>query len=213
MKNDHTSPPIEHQQSRNPAINRERILTATRHLFATQGIEATSMNQIAHAAHVGPGTLYRHFANKSTLCEAILEENFGLFRARVLTIMGTINQPRTALACLDLVIDEILELLILHIPLLNAIQTSSPEHNHFQGPVYGWIAQQLTQILQHAVNASEIRPIDVEFTTDAILAATLPSLILFQHQQRGFSYERIAAGIRQVFIDGLRQRQDDSTAH
>ena len=67
--------PASHRHKRRDAVeNQERILQAARHLFATQGVEATSMNEIAQVAQVGPGTLYRSFAHKSALGQALLAE-------------------------------------------------------------------------------------------------------------------------------------------
>ncbi|MBX9918515.1 TetR/AcrR family transcriptional regulator [Mycolicibacterium frederiksbergense] len=53
--------------------NRQRVLTAARELFAIKGMEAT-LNDVAHHAGVGVGTVYRRFATKEALVEAIFEE-------------------------------------------------------------------------------------------------------------------------------------------
>ncbi|MEV0263988.1 helix-turn-helix domain-containing protein [Streptomyces sp. NPDC050617] len=51
---------------------RERILTAAARLFATQGINATGMEQVAEAAPVSKRTLYAHFRTKNDLVIAHL---------------------------------------------------------------------------------------------------------------------------------------------
>lgn len=51
--------------------NRQRVLTAARELFAEKGLEAT-LNDVARHANVGVGTVYRRFATKEELIEAIL---------------------------------------------------------------------------------------------------------------------------------------------
>ncbi|MDX1893038.1 TetR/AcrR family transcriptional regulator [Mycolicibacterium sp. 050158] len=53
--------------------NRRRVLTAARSLFAARGLEAT-LNDVAHYANVGVGTVYRRFATKEELLEAIFED-------------------------------------------------------------------------------------------------------------------------------------------
>ncbi|RRR47366.1 TetR/AcrR family transcriptional regulator [Mycolicibacter terrae] len=53
--------------------NRERILAAARDLFASKGLEP-NLNDVAHHAGVGVGTVYRRFATKDELLEAIFEE-------------------------------------------------------------------------------------------------------------------------------------------
>ncbi len=52
--------------------NRQRILNAARELFAERGLGVT-LNDIAHHAGVGVGTVYRRFPDKDRLIEALFE--------------------------------------------------------------------------------------------------------------------------------------------
>lgn len=51
---------------------RQAILTAADHLFFEQGVEQTSMEQVAKVANVSKRTLYNHFDTKDALFHAIL---------------------------------------------------------------------------------------------------------------------------------------------
>jgi AcrR family transcriptional regulator len=51
--------------------NRERVLEAAGTLLATRGVDV-SVDEIAHLAQVGVGTLYRNFPTKGALLEALL---------------------------------------------------------------------------------------------------------------------------------------------
>lgn len=53
--------------------NRQRILDAARELFAEQGLGVT-LNDIAHHAGVGVGTVYRRFPDKARLIEELFEQ-------------------------------------------------------------------------------------------------------------------------------------------
>jgi AcrR family transcriptional regulator len=53
--------------------NRQLVLEAARELFAVKGMEAT-LNDVARHANVGVGTVYRRFATKDELVEAIFED-------------------------------------------------------------------------------------------------------------------------------------------
>lgn len=53
--------------------NRRRIVEAARELFAARGLEP-SLNDVAHHAGVGAGTVYRRFATKAELLEATFED-------------------------------------------------------------------------------------------------------------------------------------------
>src|SRR5207237_5678953 len=50
--------------------NYEKVLAAAREAFA-EGGESTALEEIARRAGVGIGTLYRHFANRQALLEAL----------------------------------------------------------------------------------------------------------------------------------------------
>lgn len=52
--------------------NRQRILTAATELFAERGLDVT-LNDIAHHAGVGVGTVYRRYPDKANLVEELFE--------------------------------------------------------------------------------------------------------------------------------------------
>jgi AcrR family transcriptional regulator len=58
--------------------NRERIVEAARKVFAKQGAGA-QMDDIAHAAGVGVGTVYRHFPHKEALMGELVASKFRAF--------------------------------------------------------------------------------------------------------------------------------------
>src|SRR5260370_28221712 len=60
------------------ARNRQALLAAARDRFAHSG-EATGMDEVAAAAGVGVGTLYRHFATKGDLVRALFVERLAEF--------------------------------------------------------------------------------------------------------------------------------------
>ena len=61
------------QTAERKAAMRSRILAATRTLFATQGYEATTLQQIVQAAGTSIGNCYFYFPNKEALLQAVAE--------------------------------------------------------------------------------------------------------------------------------------------
>jgi AcrR family transcriptional regulator len=55
--------------------NREAVLAAAKQLFADQGLDA-QVPDVAKAARVGVGTVYRHFPAKDDLVAALVAERF-----------------------------------------------------------------------------------------------------------------------------------------
>jgi AcrR family transcriptional regulator len=67
--------------------NRERIVEAARQVFAQGGNDA-QMDDVAAAAGVGVGTVYRHFPNKDALIGELVNQKF----AKILTLLRDAEQ-------------------------------------------------------------------------------------------------------------------------
>ena len=66
------------------ARNRERILCAAQRLFAERGAGCVSMDEVAHAAGVGKGTLFRRFGSRAALARAVLSERERAFQEHII---------------------------------------------------------------------------------------------------------------------------------
>lgn len=76
----HTAPSVERPLRADAARNRERVLAAARAGLAEHGLEVT-VEDIAHRAGVGVGTIYRRFPTKEALVDAIVEARLHELRA------------------------------------------------------------------------------------------------------------------------------------
>src|SRR2546421_2113634 len=62
--------------------NRQRILDAARELFAERGLGVT-LNDVAHHAGVGVGTVYRRFPDKAQLIDELFEQRLAEIHALI----------------------------------------------------------------------------------------------------------------------------------
>jgi AcrR family transcriptional regulator len=62
--------------------NRDAVLAAAKGLFADQGLDA-QMPDVARAAGVGVGTVYRHFPTKDDLIAALVADRFDRFAEKI----------------------------------------------------------------------------------------------------------------------------------
>jgi AcrR family transcriptional regulator len=76
--------------------NREAVLTAARRLFADEGLDA-QMPDVAKAANVGVGTVYRHFPKKDDLIGALVADRFDRFAEKARECLE-MDDPFEALA-------------------------------------------------------------------------------------------------------------------
>ncbi|MEV8633504.1 helix-turn-helix domain-containing protein [Streptosporangium sp. NPDC051023] len=75
--------------------NYERLLAAAGAAFAEQGTEA-SLEDVARAAEVGIGTLYRHFPTRRALLEAVLHDGVVTLDVRARELLES-DSPEEAL--------------------------------------------------------------------------------------------------------------------
>src|SRR5947209_5068512 len=107
-------------ERRDAAEHRQRILEVAGRLFAEQGVDAVSMHQIALAAGIGQGTLYRRYAHKGELCMDLLRERYERFVEDITTLLAA-RATSPALERLESVLATCVALLEEHGALLGPV--------------------------------------------------------------------------------------------
>ena len=144
--------------------NRARVLAAAQRLFAARGVTDVSMDDVAAAAGVGKGTLYRRFGDKSGLVAALLDERESELQARMLTgpaPLGPGGQPVDRLVTF---VTAYLEYVDSHLDLVALSQTASPGARLRTGAHRFW--RQHCRILFADAGAA-----DPDLRADTLLAA------------------------------------------
>ena len=77
--------------------NKEIILQTALQLFGEQGYDRTPTSQIAKAANVSEGLIFRHFGNKAGLLAAIIQEGMAHIAATMEAYSETEVDPRGAI--------------------------------------------------------------------------------------------------------------------
>lgn len=198
----------ERRERRDAAEHRRRVLRAARELFERQGADATSMREIARAAGVGQGTLYRRFAHKGELCAALLGESARDLRAEIEERTG----PASGLPVreqIEYVLRRLIRFNEENAPLLAVMGDAAfgPRRTSlYEGPLYGWLRAAVAEALRRGAERDELAPLDAEGAADAILAPLAIDLYLYQRQICGFTPKRIEMALRRVLLDGLFAR-------
>jgi len=114
------------QERADAARNRLKVLDAAERLYAERGVGAVSMDEIAAAAGVGKGTLYRRFGDKAALAAALLDERERELQAALLSgppPLGPGAPPAERLASF---VAAYLSYVGSHLELVALSQTASP---------------------------------------------------------------------------------------
>ncbi len=177
-----TPPP----ERRDAAENRAQILQAARQLFAKQGVEATSMAEIARRAGVGQGTLYRRYADKGELCQDLLKENADEFRTQLDSYVAWADGlALPALSQLQELLRRLLAFSEQNASLLNAIWLPSYKRKSYDNSFYLYLRNLVRTRLDAAVERGECPPMNTELVAELVLA---PTTIWFYNHLRRLGY-------------------------
>ncbi|WP_030212901.1 TetR/AcrR family transcriptional regulator [Streptomyces bikiniensis] len=166
--------------------NRAQILAAAERLFAEQDPRSVTMDRIAKAAGVGRATLYRSFADPSSVAVALLDEHERRLQGQLVhgpPPLGPGAPPDERLAAFYL---AMLDLLERHLPLALGAETGPAR---FRTGAYGfWRVHVRTLLVDHGVE-------DPDPLTDIALSPLSPELFQFQRRELGLSVERVGRSL------------------
>jgi AcrR family transcriptional regulator len=156
----HRGPPP--RERADAARNRAAVLEAAARLFAEHGVAAVSMDQVAAAAGVGKGTIFRRFGDKSGLANALLDAREHALQEAILhgpPPLGPGADPPARLAAFA---GAYLDYLLEHLDLVRMSETAAPGARYRIGAYHFWH--------QHATILLAGAP-DPRYAAHALLAA------------------------------------------
>lgn len=198
---DYAGRPVGAEVERSDAArNRRKIVDTARALFGERGVTRVNMEEIARAAGVGKGTLYRRFPHKGVLCEALLDEPTRKFQEETLRALGEAGAG--PLEKLDLFLDRLVGFTEENLDLLyggNEPLCGADRIARFAHPAHDWRRWTVLGLLRAAEREGELREgLDLEYLATAILAPLDVDLFYYQRRVRGIPEDRISAGLRSL---------------
>lgn len=172
------------------ARNRRRVLEAAEELFARHGADRVTMEEIARAAGVGKGTLYRRYPDRAAIAVALLDEHERALQEQLLRgppPLGPGAPPAERLAAFYAAMVRLLEG---HVHLALGAETG---RRRFATGAYGFWRAHVRALLAEGGRGQDEGRLDA--LADALLAPLAPELYRYQRQQRGRSVEEITAAL------------------
>lgn len=184
------------------ARNRAAILDAARRLLKKRPIGEICMDELAEAAGVGKGTLYRRFADRASLCRALLDDEAARLQQRVLSNFG-LSMRIGFVERLEHLLEAMFEFSAENAALLseaNAFERGLS--SRFDHPAHAWIRDTIALYLSKAALNGEMKAIPSETTADFILAALDPDLLRW-HLEHGRGKETLKKDFRRFWRQGV----------
>ncbi|WP_246082834.1 TetR/AcrR family transcriptional regulator [Nonomuraea diastatica] len=175
------------------ARNRAAVLEAAARLFTEHGVQAVSMDQVAAAAGVGKGTLFRRFGDKSGLAAALLDARERVLQEAILHGAPPLGPGAAADERLAAFVDAYFAYLLEHLDLVRMSETAAPGARYRIGAYRFWH--------RHVAILLDSTP-DPEHTAHAVLAALSAEHVSALLPELGA--ERMRAGLFRLARSAMR---------
>lgn len=174
------------------ARNRRRILEAAAALFAARGAANVGMDEVAEAACVGKGTLYRRFGDRAGLALALLDERERRLQGDVLAGAPPLGPGAPPLDRLRAFLRALVCHVETNLDLFLLVERGLPGTRFHAGP-YAFHRLHATLLV------AEARPdLDAEALADALLAPLDAELVAHQCRDLGWPADRLAAALEEL---------------
>ncbi|ARJ50766.1 TetR/AcrR family transcriptional regulator [Staphylococcus lutrae] len=176
--------------------NKKKILmTVSQMLHENSDLESINMTAIAKRAEVGVGTLYRHFASKSLLCQAVINDQISDMFDEIESFLAAYSE-----ASMYDRIYGVLEIFIKfkerNLNLLSFIEKHGLKENSFSAaPFY----HDLYRILENEI-AKQDEMTDVQLKLDLLLNGFSSDVYLFERFTRGYSKEKYLNKLLEIYL-------------
>jgi AcrR family transcriptional regulator len=171
------------QERGDAARNRVLLLDAARKLIAERGAEAVTMDDIAAAAGVGKGTLFRRFGSRAGLMMVLLDEDDRRFQQAMIfgpAPLGPGAAPTDRLIAYG---RERLKFVHAH----HALLTDAARDPQTRYGAPAMVQRTHVRMLLHGAATTG----DIDVQTDALLALLEPDYVEHQLTDRGMKLEQL----------------------
>lgn len=178
------------------ARNRDRVLAATAQLVARDGAAALRIADVAAAADVGAGTIYRAFGDKRGLLMALVDERERELQEAVIRGEPPLGPGAAPAQRLGAFLHALLDLVITHREVLAAADEGPPVARHHTGVHQAWHRHVALLLAQLEVDG------DPDVLAELLLAPLAAGVQVHLIDERGAEPSTIAHAL-DVLLRGL----------
>lgn len=177
------------EQRERASRNEAAVLDAARRLFRSGDIGKVDVRQIARAAGVGVGTVYRHFGDKAGLLAAVVGDDERALQDALLSGPPPLGPGAPASERLAAFLRALARLTEQNLGALLATESAAAGARLHVGAYHVWRLH-VTTLLREMLPTRSAR--EVDWRADALLAPLAADLYAHHRRERGMSAKMIA---------------------
>ncbi|MDZ5450537.1 MULTISPECIES: TetR/AcrR family transcriptional regulator [Labrys] len=147
-------------------VRRNNLLDAAGRIFARQGYDAASVDDIAFEAGIGKATVYRYFTSKEALFEAVFAQTLDDLEVRLDTALLREGNFRERLTYL---VAEIVPTVRTHLSTIRDLNEGENSKRRIFRRRRGAIAQRLITVIEEAQRRGEARIYDADMAARLLI--------------------------------------------
>ncbi|NJR68249.1 MAG: TetR/AcrR family transcriptional regulator [Synechococcales cyanobacterium CRU_2_2] len=184
-----------------------RILKAAQHLFARHGYDGTTTRDLAQAAGVAEGTLFRHFSNKKSILVELATEGWVELLTDLLTELSEMSSYRG--------IAEVMRKRMHHLQentdLVRVCFMETQFHPDLQERIQGEVLDKMMAVaeafFQTAIDRGIYRPMNPQVIARVFLGmfmvAGFSEVTLLEQNTSPQMLKEMAEGLSDIFLNGV----------
>ena len=185
----------------------EAILGAATRVFAEKGYSSASITDIAQAADVSDGLIYKYFANKRDLLEHVLK---GFYERIIADLEPKVSRATRFEDKLYVLVSEHLQVFVADLALCRLFISEVRTASDYRGSLIQQLNRRYTSILikivDQAIANGEITEIDPRLVRDMLFGAIEHSSWRHINGGKSLDVPRTARAMTDVLVNGLALR-------
>jgi TetR/AcrR family fatty acid metabolism transcriptional regulator len=190
---------------------RQQILAAAVEVFSDKGYHAARVEEIAHRAGIGKGTVYQYFRTKKDLFQEVVREGMDYYR-REIQREQTSTEPLSerVLRIATMQLSFAVRHRTMAKVLMNSPETISQAAKDMYMTVRAGIHAQLAQLFREAAEQGEISSIDYDTAAWMMLGALNAIATTAILTEKDLDAEVLARSFTDLFFQGLECSADSA---
>ena len=185
---------MQREERADAARNRQAILAAADRLFANSSAPGSvTMDDIARAAGVGKGTLFRRFGDRTGLIRYLYAQRLAPLRQRIESGPPPLGPGTPARLRVAALIDAIAEVKFQNMYLTSALEAAEIAGGLYESPDYRDVHALLTGLL-----AADLGPQQAPWTAHLLLAAVRADLLRHLVDEGGMTTDEVRSQLKEL---------------